>query len=144
MIVVATFALVTVLAATVPGAPAVLEGAFRPGVLMVSVRLAGQGDGSRIVFRSERDGNSEIYLMEADGSGQRNLTRHPGHEAWPSWSNHGDHIAFVSDRDGTSELWVMAGDGSSPHRLSALKVRAGFPAVVTGRRDDRLRGRRGW
>ena len=33
-------------------------------------------DGKRIAFTSNRDGNYEIYVMNADGSGQRNLTRH--------------------------------------------------------------------
>jgi Tol biopolymer transport system component len=33
-----------------------------------------------------RDGNSEIYVMNADGSGQRNLTRSPWHEGSASWS----------------------------------------------------------
>ena len=37
-------------------------------------------DGQKIAFMSERDGNSEIYTMNADGSQQRNLTRTPGAE----------------------------------------------------------------
>ena len=44
-------------------------------------------DGQKIAFMSERDGNPEIYTMNADGSQQRNLTRTPGwHESWPVWS----------------------------------------------------------
>jgi Tol biopolymer transport system component len=44
-------------------------------------------DGRRIAFVSERDGNNEVYVMNADGSGQRNLTRTRGwHERWLAWS----------------------------------------------------------
>jgi TolB protein len=42
------------------------------------------GDG-RIVFTSERDGNGEIYVINADGSGQRNLTNNPADDGNPSW-----------------------------------------------------------
>jgi Tol biopolymer transport system component len=43
-------------------------------------------DGRSIAFRSTRDGNPEIYVMNADGSGQRNLTRSPADEGWIAWS----------------------------------------------------------
>jgi TolB protein len=44
-------------------------------------------DGQKITFMSERDGNAEIYAMNVDGSGQRNLTRTRGWgERWPAWS----------------------------------------------------------
>jgi len=41
----------------------------------------------RIAFTSERDGNPEIYVMDADGSNQRNLTNNPFfHDEVPAWS----------------------------------------------------------
>jgi TolB protein len=40
--------------------------------------LAWSPDERKIAFVSERDGNAEIYAMNADGSGQRNLTRTRG------------------------------------------------------------------
>ncbi len=42
-------------------------------------------DGKRIAFVSQRDGNNEIYVMSADGSGQENLTQHPDMDTLPSW-----------------------------------------------------------
>jgi dipeptidyl aminopeptidase/acylaminoacyl peptidase len=42
-------------------------------------------DGQRILFTSERDGNSEVYVMNADRSDQTNLSRNPGREDHPSW-----------------------------------------------------------
>jgi len=42
-------------------------------------------DGRQILFWSERDGNSEVYVMNADGTNQANLSRHPGEDVLPSW-----------------------------------------------------------
>ena len=43
-------------------------------------------DGSQIAFVSLRDGDFEIYVMYADGSGQTNITNTPGlNETQPSW-----------------------------------------------------------
>ena len=69
-------------------------------------------DGRKLAFVSRRDGNSEIYVMNADGSGQENLTQHPASDSHPSWSRDGRKLAFVSRRDGNSEIYVMNADGS--------------------------------
>ena len=42
-------------------------------------------DGTKIAFESNRDGNSEIYVMNADGSEQTNITRNPAADTLPSW-----------------------------------------------------------
>jgi Tol biopolymer transport system component len=52
----------------------------------------------RTAFRSERDGNPEVYLMNADGSGQRNLSKSSGSDWGPAWAPHGETVAFNSDR----------------------------------------------
>lgn len=43
-------------------------------------------DGSQIAFQTNRDGNFEIYLMNADGTDQHPLAPHIYNELWPSWS----------------------------------------------------------
>ena len=42
-------------------------------------------DGRKIVFTSNRDGNNEIYVMNADGSAQTDVSRHPGNDEAPAW-----------------------------------------------------------
>ena len=59
-------------------------------------------DGMQIAFsRQEFHGNVQIYVMNADGSGQtRLLTATYPRDAHPAWSPNGTRIAFSSDRDG--------------------------------------------
>jgi len=53
-------------------------------------------DGREIVFRSTRDGNKQIYLMNADGTNMRRITTDPADDTMPSISPNGDMIAFSS------------------------------------------------
>jgi len=75
------------------------------------------GENGQIAFVSNRDGNSEIYLMESDGSNQVNITNHPAADLDPAWSPDGRQIVFVSYRDGDSAIFVMNNDGSAVSRL---------------------------
>jgi len=54
-------------------------------------------DHRQIAFQSDRDGNWEIYVMNADGSGLRRLTDDDAEDGEPSWSPDGKRIAFVRD-----------------------------------------------
>ena len=60
-------------------------------------------DGTRLAFTSTRDGNSELYVMNRDGSGLRRLTNSPAIDSTPTWSPTGTQIAFTSDRDRATE-----------------------------------------
>ena len=75
-----------------------------------------------------RDGNWEIYVMNADGSNQRNLTDHNEYDEHPSWSPDGTSIAFTSDRDGNWEIYVMNVDGSNQTRLTDNSAYDGYPS----------------
>lgn len=74
-------------------------------------------DGHKILFVSHRDGNQEIYIMDADGGNLQNLTNNPATDAQASWSPDGRFIIFISDRDGQDDVWIMAVDGSRPTKL---------------------------
>lgn len=64
-----------------------------------------------------RDGNAEIYVVNADGSGLRNLTNHPAADESPVWSRDGTRLAFLSNRERDREIFVMNADGSGVTRL---------------------------
>jgi len=72
----------------------------------------------KIAFTSYRDGNLEIYIMNADGSGQTNLTGNPAGDWQLSFSSDGSKIAFSSKRDGNYEIYIMNADGSGQVRLT--------------------------
>lgn len=83
----------------------------------------GQGDicepnGNRIVFESDRDGDTEIFVANADGSGQTQLTFNRSGDTGPRWSRDGTAILFSSDRDGDNEIFRMSGDGSGQTQLT--------------------------
>jgi Tol biopolymer transport system component len=78
---------------------------------------AGPGNGL-IAFVSTRDGTSEIYVMNADGTGQRRLTVNPAEDVSPAWSPDGRRLAFTSNRDGNWEIYTVAPDGSDLERLT--------------------------
>lgn len=76
-------------------------------------------DGSKISFVSTRDGNSEIYVMNVDGSDQVNLTNHSASDFWPVWSPDGKKIAFLSERDGNVDIYSINADGSDLINLTS-------------------------
>src|ERR671918_629330 len=77
------------------------------------------GPNEQIVFFSEREGNQEVYVMNAsDGSNQTRLTSANASDSDPSWSPDHTKIAFESDRDGNSNIYVMNADGSGLTQLT--------------------------
>jgi Tol biopolymer transport system component len=92
--------------------------------LSCSVKFASTG---RIAFCSNRDGNMEIYVMNADGSNPVNLTNSPEEDASPSWSPDRSKIAFISSRDGCYEVYVMDADGHNQKRLTYEELGATNP-----------------
>ena len=94
------------------------------------------------MFVSWRDGNGEVYAMEADSSSPRNLTQDPAKDVRPAWSPDGRRIAFASRRDGNSEVYVMNADGSGKRNLTRDRANDDYPTwSPDGRRIAFLRGR---
>ena len=75
-------------------------------------------DSQRIAFDSYRDGNWEIYVMNADGSGLTRLTYNDADDHFSAWSPDSQRIAFFSDRDGNWEIYVINADGSGLANLT--------------------------
>jgi TolB protein len=71
-----------------------------------------------IVFVSDRDGNTEIYKMNADGSQTTRLTWNSASDYQPEWAYDSSQIAFVSTRDGNAEIYLMNSSGGSQRRLT--------------------------
>jgi Tol biopolymer transport system component len=109
----------------------VLGATMTAGLLtLTAVEPAGAafpGGNGKIAFTSTRDGNVEIYTMNADGSSRARLTNATGNDASPAFSSDGSRIAFESSRPSSNpsdpsidrEIWVMNADGSgTPTNLS--------------------------
>ena len=86
-------------------------------------------DGRRIAFARKPDwcrrtrhgcysAQSDIYVMNADGSGARTLTHNALQNAEPAWSPDGRKIAFRSTRNGNRDIYVMNADGSGKRNLT--------------------------
>lgn len=87
-------------------------------VVVLTGCVAPSPPSGRIAFSSRRDGNGEIYVINADGSGLERLTRNDTRDGCPAWSPDGQLLAFTSDRDGNNEVYVMRADGSDQRRLT--------------------------
>jgi Tol biopolymer transport system component len=98
---------------------------------------------TKIVFSSYRDGNLEIYVMNADGSEQTRLTDSASEQA-PSWSPDGKKIAFYSLRNDVpgdteygkderawyecnAEIYIMNSDGSEQKNITNNPAYDGYP-----------------
>ena len=100
-------------------------------VLMLSAMLFAQGatlawatfrgENGKIAFASLQDQRRywEIYVINPDGTDQKQLTVTPAHSRGPAWSHDGSKIAFYSDQSGDDEIYVMNADGSHQRRLTA-------------------------
>lgn len=77
---------------------------------------------AKLVFASGRDGHTQIYTMNMDGSGQARLTNNGANDDAPRFSPDGTKIVFRSDRDdpstGAGDIYVMNADGTGQTRLT--------------------------
>jgi len=81
----------------------------------------------KIFFNSDRDGNSEIYVMNSDGTGQTRLTNNPAVDADPVWSAAAQKLAFVSNRNGWFQIYTMNADGSGLLQLTTITANEASP-----------------
>jgi Tol biopolymer transport system component len=76
------------------------------------------GANGRIAYASNEGGSWDVYSMNPDGSGKRQLTADPGDDTQPSYSPDGSRIAFASNRGGNFDIYAMNSDGSGVVRLT--------------------------
>ena len=108
--------------------------------LLCSALVAGCGgddpSSPDLAFVSSRDGEYAIFVMAANGDGERRLTaaedeleigESPFFQVEPAWSADGTKIAFVSGRTGSADIFVMNADGSGTRALTATKQNDSHP-----------------
>ncbi len=77
------------------------------------------GANGKIAFVTYRDGNAQVYSMDADGTNKTRLTHNSSNDQNPAWSPDGTKVAFQSTRDGAgARIYVMNADGSGQTRLT--------------------------
>jgi Tol biopolymer transport system component len=82
-------------------------------------RFPSWSSNGEIAFDNGGGGSSDIFTLNADGSGLEQLTNDPtARNIRPDWSPNGHKIAFTSRRDGNDEIYVMNADGSNQTRLT--------------------------
>ncbi len=123
------FALVITLAA--------MAAAALVAVAVGTASAAAAATSERIVFQSDRDGNWELYAMNADGSSPTRLTFDPRFDGSPTTPASGARIAFARggstdgparDEEDWPDIYVMDADGSNVERLTRDAVAEGSPS----------------
>jgi Tol biopolymer transport system component len=74
-------------------------------------------DGTQIVFMDTPTDFPEIYVVNADGTGLRRLTRNAIDDSSPAWTRDGRIVFSRWPDDGPARLYVMSSDGSGVHRV---------------------------
>jgi Tol biopolymer transport system component len=78
-------------------------------------------DGTWIAFVSDRDGSDDIFVMRADGTSVRSITRTPSlEESHPAWSPTGELTFTRHAETGPISLWAVRADGRNPRRLKTV------------------------
>lgn len=93
----------------------------RPGVFL-----------SQIAFASKRTGTWEIWLMDWDGSNQRQITRHGALSILPSWAPDNERMVYTSFARGTSDMYIINRRGGGRIRINSglsLNTSATFSPV---------------
>jgi hypothetical protein len=94
-------------------------------------------DGRQIAFASARTGDYDLYIVNANGTGEHAIARMPGYQMYPAWSPDGQWIAYETGPDSIDRLQihVMHPDGTDHHAITNDDATNRFPAWAA---DGRL------
>ncbi len=110
--------------------PKIENGRMTPEVLWSFGRVGGtqvSPDGTKILYSvsyysiPENKGNSELFVMNVDGTDKKQITTTSTREAAAKWMKDGEHIAFLSSETGIMQLWIMKSDGSDGQQITTLE-----------------------
>jgi len=80
-------------------------------------------DGARIAFLSNRDGSEDLFIINPDGTGEKQLTHTPEAETGLQWSADGKHVVFSVLTSDTSRLYIIYPDGKNQHEIASVPGR---------------------
>lgn len=89
--------------------------AFAP---VQSAHAAYPGLNGRVFYATTQDGNSEIYSMNSQGGGKRNITNNAASESRPDLSKDGTKMTFTSNRSGNNEVYISDHLGGNPTNIT--------------------------
>lgn len=110
--------------------PEIKDNRMSPEVLWAMGRVGGvqvSPDGKRVLYSVsyysvEQDkSNSDLFMMNADGTGKYQLTDTEFRETAAKWFKGGEKIAYLSSKSGSMQVWVMDADGTDKERVTDVE-----------------------
>jgi dipeptidyl aminopeptidase/acylaminoacyl peptidase len=107
--------------------PKIENGRMTPEVLWAFGRVGGMQvspDGKKVLYSvsyysiPEDKGNSELFVINTDGTDKKQITETSVREASAKWMKDNEHIAFLSSESGSMQLWIMKADGTDRKQVS--------------------------
>jgi len=92
-------------------------------------------DGKKVLFTvtknnlREAKSNTDIYLVNSDGTNLKQLTNNPAADYNPIWEKGGNSIYFVSTRDGSPQLYKLPLDGGEPVKITDCRLGISSPKL---------------
>ena len=108
----------------------VKDGRMTPEILWAFGRMGGvevSPDGSKISYRvsyysiEENKSNSELFVMNIDGSDKKQITKTAVRESAAKWMSDSKHLAFLSSESGSAQVWTMKYDGSNRRQFTDIE-----------------------
>lgn len=104
----------------------ILGFAMAGAATLQGVGAQGRGIPGGVAFYSMRDGNAEIYTMDADGQNQTRITFHANSDVDPAISPDGRDIIFTSNRGGNNDIFIVDARGGTPVNLTNHSANDGW------------------